>query len=646
MVETKNAPGNGETEVGAPPGPGRTATTWAAIIIVILAVVFTVPYLLGVWVRGRALRPGRATGDDLDIRFAGVIPDLGADLYDAAGNKAEPCMGVDGILHHSDSLTFRRTFVFDVPEAENLVLARQARHRPSGQPESAWGSTSFSYGRLEEPLDGRYYLTLTLFREYHAAREWPWPLSYFNKHEKKTLTDADVALQYWYGPRGKAAYTFEGPFEDGARVAVGPGDECSVSVKSSADGTQIDVDLTGGSSAPMAVLVYDRTGKRLTRHWYQRSTSQGGVPAGTTLQGMSPSDIAFITVGEEPRERTFHKIAVLRSDWPDFFAEYKAAIEERIGERLNINRQWVSFDSPEAALEAADLLRGEHIARVFFQPILHGTRWPAEALESRTRERAVAAARLWLGARDPRIGGAGACLGALLSLADFRDDLFKGLESEDTQVRAWTAEVFRLLREDLVGEDISRIADALIKGTARGSQNRPVSVVLQSRTPEAASAALAFALDERPRLWCHGLADERALAALGPFDGWPDERRVRRYIAMGREGRAENPNGALAEGAARILPSLLTAELAAVDRDAFGKVLRATVDLCEKDAAIAALVDFLRGALLDGRSSNPIIDAVAYINGLAGVNIAHLGSDSDREFQMNWVQAAGDAIAW
>jgi hypothetical protein len=277
---------------------------------------------------------------------------------------------------------------------------------------------------------------------------------------------------------------------------------------------------------------------------------------------------------------------------------------------------------------------------------LHGRSWNPAEIDAATREAGLKGARLWLTARDPRIRGAGACLGALLSFSDFRDEAFEGLESEDAQVRDWTTEVFWRSRGDLTGKDISRIADFLTKGATHETQDKLMSIVRQSQSPEAAAAVLAFSLDERPELWCHGLADERTLAALGPPDRWPEERRVRRYIAMGREGRAENPDDALAEAAAAILPSLLTPELAAVDRGAFREVLRATGDLCEKDAAIAALVDFLRGALSDGRCSNQVIGAVEYINGLAGVNIARIGSDFNYGFRVNWAQAAADAIEW
>ena len=144
----------------------------------------------------------------------------------------------------------------------------------------------------------------------------------------------DVTLRFYRGPRGKATFTFAGPFAHNTVVKANEGSaELTFPAGQSEDrsphpvrfhdaplGTRREITITWGTlctfrtSLPFEdtadIFAYDAEGHRQTIDSTSGSWGQDGVEARLCGYDLNPSSIQYITVNEHPHEKTFHHIRV------------------------------------------------------------------------------------------------------------------------------------------------------------------------------------------------------------------------------------------------------------------------------------------------------------------------------------------------
>jgi HEAT repeat protein len=397
----------------------------------------------------------------------------------------------------------------------------------------------------------------------------------------------DLTLRYFLGPRGKAEFVFTGPFAVDRMVQPDGGQDCQLTPLRSPfeNGTEFRLVTSLPFDMNTPVLAYDTSGRRHLVYAGGGRSGGSGANLKYTLADLPLGEVATVTIGEQPRERTFHDIAVAYPDRPARdHAEYLDALAERLG-RTNMSPKQIAdrpFSSPMDVVRSIDLLRESLIAQA------------VRTLES--------------GRPD-------------FDLSEL-DALLDGDNREGASTAAYALSSYA---QQLSAADIGTIKDVLLRRCDRAVLRPLMSCLRTSEHPAATEALweLAGTEDERPWLWWPAvelLANKRVVGDLASL---PEGLRARAALVLGWQERG---GGAGATPHA-LLPRLLTAELLERDTDVFREVLRRLCERVDRRVATEAMVGFLRTARDESRTRWALVRVVQQINRWYGVDIGQLGSD-------------------
>jgi len=620
-----------------------------------LLVVIAVPVFLAV-----RLRPPSCyvTGDPLDIRLYGIAPGGTSDVLDVRGKKiGESCISWRYGLWQPNSNTVNRTYIFDLPKTEEVVFSPWVNATESGKPQSRISGFILEAANYTGyPNDKRLYWTLQHY-EHPSGLLSRIPLLY--RLFANRLTAIDVTLAYWTGPRGKAEATFVGPFVAG-KPSAAENDDTEILVLrnyySAGDGWGVQGQFRTPvvSDETKDVLTYDSAGKRGlveadTEWWDADSSSDGssGTCVAFDIPGRSIEDIAAITIGEEGKEKTFHRLPVrIRGITGQSRPPYLEAIAKRLqlaGDRL-ANLDNYSIHSDDEALKVIDLVQGSHAqsASWMVQSKLSSQEERAK-LSAEDLERIRRAVDAWRRSDDAELREQGITLGISLSPREFIPIALAYCESGEGRPYAFerVSQALAEHTDEFSPDDIRRIEQIL-----KEKPDNPLlwECLSESKLPEATGALGRLELSDNIAVWWRAMGQDNTLSAFGDKDSWPDEVKVRAYIASGPE--ASETESIKAEAEKRMI-SFLTDGLPTADPVIPDAIFERLAEVADRATVEPIAVSSLR---LASRRGLPLLAPVRQLNAWYGFNIGGVGASATGEDQpiagTNPIQAVRDAVHW
>jgi len=609
--------------------------SWIALASIVLIVAALVAIVLAT-----AGTEGKfyVSGDPINIKLVGVLPDGSDDLYDAEG-KLVGTMVVNSTmsLGGADDGTERlcRDFIFELPTEESLLFVPSPLLKANGQ--CHLGGTV--YGPLLTDIGGKRSLRQN--RSFPSTYRKPF-LGGFLFHEME-VDRVDLTFRFFKGGRrGPAELSFTGPFTpdrpcqaDGGRAGtLTP----SYSYRYTDERAEfhLDTPLRCGSS-DILVLAYDNDGKRHLAHSGSGSWGMSGVQADYSIEGLGFSDIAALTVNEKPCEKTFHNIRVR---YPDRPARAYPAYLDAMAERLNLNStdgQYLckyKIDTLDNAVQVIDVVRGEKLRQAFDQI----DRAKANDIAAEDLARVERAANLLLSSSDWTLRTYGARLGLWLDPNRYiirALSVLEELPANSLNTRFFLNKYIGHLNSESLGAVADTIAGIEDEETARR-----IARSLQSADQEAArDACLRLALDPRPYVWWP------AISKL-PTDWRPDARDIdmwaRVYLVR---GWVELPQKeALVEKAGSMLGEIFMPHTAMHH----GFELDSFVKRFGQEAVEHALKGYLNEAVAGKAKWYYVRKVVKHVNRWHQIDIAGLGKDpnDEREYGYNYLVVAADALEY
>ena len=694
------------------PATGRTFLVGLAALLAV-GVVFSAS-------RGQAGQENdelQVEGDPLDVRLIGVRPDLSDAILDANGKKIgeDPRWGRGGNLRwgaHETSFgsggarsktqpKMRRDFIFEVPKMDHsILLAMYHPVRLSGSDLPAGTGFAFLYYEMEDQskaaalmLEGtsvsrrtwafrshsregvlktKKVIRRLLYLESTGHRKVPGRVVGVLQRDTP-VERVDVTLRFWHGPRGPAAAAFSGPFRPGREIHADE-DTAYRLVPTEPDAGQGGKAVfrlkttrpTGGDIySKRAVLAYDRNGERYETKGRGGSWGGDGADFTFSVPGLALKDIAFITFGEKPREKTFRNILVSYPDrpprdYPEYLDKMAEALDlkdrsPRALCRLKIETFW-------DAVKVAEVARGDHLGQVhrqLSQPTIN-----PKKMNTTERTRLRAAVGRLAQSKDPNYRAAAVNIAWNAGWANYVDIAFDLLDAKSSSARSTAARALMSFHKHLSAAQIRAIGERILAEDDRSFRRliRPLGLIGR---PAAAEVLVRLARDDRPWLWWPALCHYRTRRSLGDRDELPTEVRKRIMLVSG-EG-LDNETEDVRAAALEMLPQLLTVQVLTEDSKVFDDVLSRVTKLLDRDTATKAIVGFLRelrevgtlpGPLAMSRSLHYRADVwavakmVRYLNLWHGTNLGELGRDVsywqlERLFRyVDWSGVVDDALQW
>jgi len=522
------------------------------------------------------------------FRLVGVTAANGGPICDAEGKKVGFTFGVDGYQVMGNPLSG-----FLIFETKSLPADVTLCGRPVITPH-------LLPKQIGEPVSRNEWLTrdgkTRLYAFFDLPQSFLYPLlpgvvSSTRAGFYRQLRSVDVTLQYWRGPRGKADFTFAGPFAAGRTLrAEYGGDKCGITPWTYSDGadywgTALALTLNRTPRDVLWVIAYDKSGKRQANSYSWVGGRGGPVTAEATISRLWPGDISFITIGEKPTEETFRNVMIVYPGGPFDKSVPPAPKPTGLQDRLAAESPFIRCEAVSKGLAAKDA----------------------------------------------------SCVAAAFDL----------LSDDRETVRSSAGAALQAYAKNLSFEDIQRVGRILASKGDPKVEAMLVQCLLSSDLPDAAKALDAFAADDRPWLWWHArsgatqhAAGEKAAHVI----------RVRDVIKTGFNG--SETDAAIVDDARVLLPTLLLGEFAAADPQAFEKTLAMTAKQCDRKVATAAMIGFLKATdVLTSSDAEPHADRViGYLSDWYNLGLSRMnGKEPGHPWTPTgkyWRAVVDDAMMW
>ncbi len=599
--------------------------------------------------------PGRVSGDPSTIILQGVRADGDAQLYDPGGMPIEARRDVwsGPVIFAPSSWDVdeqRRDFLFQVSTSdEPISFLPWARVYAAGTESRVGGGWRPQFGAGD---GGAKMVLPCIIDRTFTKRIATIPLRGESVDVEVPVQRVDVTLRYYQGPPDPAAIRFAGPFRAG--VVTRPVDGSAYEFTPQPQRPWMDKSVRFHLSTKLAfdsktvVLVYDTSGQRHLLESAGGSFGDRGAECGFKTEELPLDSIAFVTIGEEPRERTFHDVVITYSDRPaSEFAPHLEAMAERLG-RTNLTAQQLAENeirSAREALQVIDLVRGSeiwHSAQTILNP--HGI--DLDNLEPEVEERLRRTCRAWLQADDPVVRSCGVAIGLRRNWPEFVAPAVELLRHPSERARGKSAEELYRYRQPLAAEEICELADVLLANKDPQVHGPALRHLLSRKTPASTAACweLARTADHQAWLWLPAI---RKLNSWGELKKAPlsEQLRIRRDLAF----RVNSSESLGDEKTRALLLKLLTPDLQAIDQSVWSSILHVAVQEIDRKRVTAAMIDFLRGVTNYKRAWRAIDRIARQINLWHDVDIGHLGKDVSREtldLNLPWPTIAADAVQW
>jgi hypothetical protein len=582
--------------------------------------------LLHLYQRTGGPPPYFVTGDREPIDLWAIQLDESDAIRDISGT-ALPGRLVDLGTSSWDRDQCHRTFIFTLGQgAEPVQMAMSARHdiveAGTGQP--LGGSRFGRWGSV----DGRpaYLLAATL----PAERTVRGFLGLFDSREP--IHRVNIDLHYLPAEPQPPELTFEGPLLPGRAIPAAEDPNWVVTAQTDFVDDARFV-LTTPRYREGLVLAYDQQGRR----WMARSGSGSSRSAGRarleyTVPDVPGVQLARITIGEPLRTREFHNVPLRFAGRPiPPSPPYLDRLAERMGwEKLSdeeLRRK--GFETVDQALLAIDVVRGEHLLKVWRVLRWKLNRQSAGELSAEDRDRIRGALQQWRQALVPKTRLAGAAVGVMLGMDEFTEPLLAMLASPDGEIAGEAARVIRAhLADRLTEKQLHAIAEALVEARQPAINKHILYMFRTSRSPEMIPALRRLARAEPPWLWWPALeALGQAQRVREPNDV-PPELVARLAVAWPSAVPEGHPAG---EEAVGLMLEMLSPEFARHDPQRFLSVVDRLGEQLEADPWQTVTVEALRRLPVGTVSDWLIGYLVKRLNAATGADVGGLSAFAETD---------------
>jgi len=598
--------------------------------------------------------PPRTSGDSLDIRLVGVRPDCGDDLYDAFGYKikglkAPPSVSMNPLWRPGFQ---RRDFLFELPDSKELIL-----FLPDLEVSISGDNIQLSSFQQDLPIVDvgkiKHFISCEFPRTFiKKLFHIPfWKTFYINA----PINRVDVTLRYYYGKAHKPLLRFAGPFRTGIAVKPDDGSAYTLTPAFRSRWTFNTAQFRLSTKRPfswdeMTGLAYDTTGKR---HLVVPGSGRSGsrrADLDFRVQDVPLDQIAAITFGEPPLEKTFHNIKVSYSDLPAAgHAGYLDKMAERLG-RPDLTPDKMTnyyFANALEAIQVIDLVRGFHMVRSLEVILNAKPRLEFNRLKPEERQRLRSTLYLWANTANARTRVNCVKLGLRSQWPEFVAPTLALLDQPNGPVRAEAAYLLGRRVKHLSGEVVGRIKNGLLAKDDPKVHRILMRYLIRRNTPTATVALREFAdaEDDRPWLWMEAISRLYSNRRVADTKELSEKHRHRLLLI-----HPGNHDSAARVAKEKALAALLTPKFQAMDNDKWVFLLQRMTREVDRKIVTRSMIDFLRG-VTDYRKAGFAIDRVVrQINLWHGVNIAELGVDVERFTPgLGWLdfqRIATDAIQW
>lgn len=617
---------------------GTVIMRWAvaALLLVALVVALVVALRpgLGRWLGGGA--GFRTSGDAADIRLIAVAPDGGDELFSPAGKPlaGETLQWPGERTHVWQPGTMQRDLLLELPpDLEDI-------HFLSSNPGSVmiaggrgWLQTvipSLGPERIPAPGGGqRALLRLTLGTN-------SWMRSFLGFHGRQGLVEAvDVNLYFLPPERGASSLTFKGPFAVGRTNVATNHPTAAAMLLPATPGARGDarVQLSDPfyNYAGFHVLFYDAQGRR---HVPRRTAavSTGGAAGFTNqyeLPGLHPTNLAFITVGEHTRTKTFHNVAVA---YPGRAPRTHSATMDKLAAalgRTNVNPSSLQGASPRSTREAAlilEFLPAQQNAVSYLAYSARTTNFSelTDSQRARLREMSLDMTRR----AEPNWREWGLRIGLRGGWPEFTALGLTRLREGGDVDRAAAASAFTDRPQMLDAGHVPLLLALARSNPPPAVASQLVQVIARVRGVAATNALLELARADEPFLWWPAVAwlSRRHFEPLNSLS----EEMQQRVVLVKNLTNAAVPAAVLAAARVR-LPSFLTHEAQAESPLVFSDALRALPAWLDRDTAARALAAYLRAGGERWRKTFPS-EVVQQFNAWHGKDFGGVGDGRKRGY--------------
>jgi len=596
----------------------------------------------------------------VDIRLLGLRPQLGDAIYDITGKKIRETLGVgrpEG-PHWGDA--HRCDYIFELPHTrEPLIFLPIPKISVSGENRILGGSMGYCF------LPG-------------PDKNLLWVRSSFPRSYKKSILAGlrtidipvkaiDLSIRYFHGPPREADLTFKGPFKAGRKLTDKTGKyEITFGPERRPGGSRyrrFELNTKQRLDIDIPVLLYYTAGNRILAHNGSASSGQNGTHIEYDIYGLVFENIAMITFGEKPFEKTFTNLKPnLPGQSPRNYAEYLDTIAERLN--LNLPPEKLAdytFTNADEALKVVDVVRGRGIVKNTMALLYGGsdrnTRLDPTKLNFSQAKNLRSTALRWTGALDPEIRACGVKIGLRCKWPEFVEPALVLLNARTADNpysrptgKSDAAHALAGYAEHLTDSNIVRIGQALSRQTNPNIISDLKRCLIPNKSPPRIKALRDLAAHEGPWLWWDAIERLSSWSDFeGRHDSLPGDLKVRLFLVRGPHGFS-NPEQ-IASPAHSLLAGLLTPQLRDHDLGTFYDVLRSIDKNLDRPDATAAMIAFLRRANVYDNSTAPAIDKVVkYVNLRHNQNIGKLGTDITQQTpnleNHPWPAIAAEAIKW
>ena len=253
-----------------------------------------------------------------EVRFIGVRPGAGRDIFDAQGMKiAEMDLPARKLV--GEGPMGNRDLIFTGPTARDFILEVAASGEPIVFLPTAHISVQgywLGYGPFECStctIDGR---TILMVHAYVMSSFYKNKLNAF-LHRKTEVDLVTLWVRYYKGPRPgvKAPLEFTGPFALGKATQSDTDQGSTFTPGPSAGGvTRLVLTNARRSYVIRPCLVYDTAGKRYLARHVKVEGAGGSIGVTFEVEGVPVDGIAAITTGENPQKLGFANIRIAYPD--------------------------------------------------------------------------------------------------------------------------------------------------------------------------------------------------------------------------------------------------------------------------------------------------------------------------------------------
>ena len=246
---------------------------------------------------------------------------------------------------------------------------------------------------------------------------------------------------------------------------------------------------------------------------------------------------------------------------------------------------------------------------------------------------------------------------------EFIPRAFELLREDDREIRQDAARLIFNRRALLSESEAPRILEELTRTEDPGVRSQLMRCLRYGEMPGCAEALAELVKDDRPWLWWEAIYGLQRHKRLGEPAGWDSELKRRVILALGPSWIRPGDEESAAE-AYRMLPGLLTPQLAYMDYDLFREgVLPNIIEHLDKPAATAAMIGFLKtvdqggnwgGMRFEDIRNWPARCSVCLVlrrlNAMHDVDLGDLGTDinapGDAQPGRDFRQNAADGVRW